>query len=178
MRVKYGAVFCCCRGLRGAIRRVSGQQHSRSSCFAEDALPCAPALTRKSIAGPVQSGGFPRGLHSSCLLLPYLVLFYLLSPLGFAVGFLFFLFSSFFLFQNNVLLLKYFREKEENAYWFECWSLSSTGRIQNILCFVSLIRTEALYHSLIPSPSQQTHKFKCQYPEGRESVWQCGGVCE
>jgi len=47
-----------------------------------------------------------------------------------------------------------------------------------MLCFVSFVRTEVLHHSPIPSPSQQMHKFKCQYTEGRASAWKCGSVCE
>lgn len=57
-------------------------------------------------------------------------------------------------------------------------SLVPLENFEILLGLVSPMRTEMLYRSLMPSPSQQTHEFKCQHPEGRASVWKCGSVCE
>ena len=100
-RMKYGAVYSCCRGLRESDQRGFRLAAQQRLLFPRGctALPRASALTVRSIAMPIQSGGPPGGLHS-CLLPSCLLLCYLLSPLVFAVefGFLWVLFFVFFSF--------------------------------------------------------------------------------
>lgn len=124
VRVKYGAVYSCCGGLRESDQKGFGLAAQQRLLFPRGcaALPCASALTGRSIAMPIQSGGSPRAaaelLFVTFLSPPMPLALSSCACCGFWFGGVvfvaFFFFSS--PFRNYSLLFKCFQEGKENVY--------------------------------------------------------------